>query len=60
MGMEQWKADRLMKSVKKKARKALEKQGHHRKTASKLVNAALKRIQSQAEREADIEDAKND
>ena len=51
MSMEQWKADRLMKRVKKKARKALEKQGHHRKTASKLVNQSLKRIQNQ--RDAD-------
>lgn len=47
--MEQWKAERLMKSAKKKARKALEKQGHHRKTAAKLVNAALKRIHNQQE-----------
>ena len=30
MSMEQWKADRLMKKAKKGARKALEKQGHHR------------------------------
>lgn len=43
-GLERWKAERLMKRAKKKARKALEKQGHHRKTAAKLVNQALKRI----------------
>ena len=49
MSMEQWKADRLMKRAKKKARKSLEKQGHHRKTASKLVNQALKRIANEAE-----------
>ena len=49
MSMEQWKADRLMKQAKKKARKALEKQGHHRKTAAKMVNAALKRIHSEQE-----------
>ena len=53
MGLEQWKADRLMKQTKKKARKALEKQGHHRKTAAKLVNAALKRIAKQAEENED-------
>lgn len=47
MSMEQWKADRLMKKAKKGARKALEKQGHHRKTAAKLVNAALKRIHNE-------------
>jgi len=47
--MEQWKADRLMKKSKKGARKALEKQGHHRKTAAKMVNAALKRIHNQQE-----------
>lgn len=47
--MEQWKADRLMKRAKKKARKSLEKEGHHRKTAAKLVNAALKRINSEVE-----------
>lgn len=51
MSMEQWKADRLMKKVKKKARKALEKQGHHRKTAAKLVNQSLKRIQTQIDDE---------
>lgn len=51
MSMEQWKADRLMKKAKKGARKALEKQGHHRKTAAKLVNAALKRIQNEQEQE---------
>lgn len=49
MGLEQWKAERLMKRAKKKARKSLEKQGHHRKTAAKLVNAALKRIANEAE-----------
>jgi hypothetical protein len=49
MSMEQWKADRLMKKAKKGARKALEKQGHHRKTAAKLVNAALKRIHTEQE-----------
>ena len=49
MSMEQWKADRLMKQAKKKARKALEKQGHHRKTAAKMVNAALKRIHQEQE-----------
>ncbi len=49
MSMEQWKAERLMKQAKKKARKALEKQGHHRKTAAKMVNAALKRIHTQQE-----------
>lgn len=49
MSMEQWKADRLMKKAKKGARKALEKQGHHRKTAAKMVNAALKRIHNQQE-----------
>jgi len=48
-GMAQWQADRLMKRVKKKARKALEKQGHHRKTAAKMVNASLKRIAKQRE-----------
>jgi hypothetical protein len=47
--MEQWQAERLMKKTKKKARKALEKQGHHRKTAAKMVNAALKRIHSDQE-----------
>ena len=51
MSMEQWKADRLMKKAKKGARKALEKQGHHRKTAAKMVNAALKRIQNEQEQE---------
>lgn len=49
MSMEQWKADRLMKKAKKGARKALEKQGHHRKTAAKMVNAALKRIHKEQE-----------
>lgn len=49
MSMEQWQAERLMKKAKKKARKSLEKQGHHRKTAAKMVNAALKRIHSQQE-----------
>lgn len=53
MSMEQWKADRLMKKAKKGARKALEKQGHHRKTAAKLVNAALKRIHTQQEEQND-------
>lgn len=53
MSMEQWKADRLMKKAKKGARKALEKQGHHRKTAAKLVNAALKRIHTQQEEQHD-------
>ena len=48
-GLERWKAERLMKRAKKKARKALEKEGHHRKTASKLVNAALKRIANETE-----------
>ena len=47
MSMEQWKADRLMKKAKKGARKALMKQGHHPKTAAKMVNAALKRIHNQ-------------
>ena len=51
MSMEQWRAERLMKRVKKKARKALEKQGHHRKTAAKLVNQSLKRIQTMADAE---------
>jgi hypothetical protein len=49
MSMEQWKADRLMKKAKKGARKALMKQGHHPKTAAKMVNAALKRIHNQQE-----------
>ncbi len=49
MSFEQWKSDRLMKQAKKKARKALEKQGHHRKTAAKLVNQALKRIHTEQE-----------
>ena len=49
MSMEQWKADRLMKKAKKGARKALMKQGHHPKTAAKMVNAALKRIHNQAQ-----------
>lgn len=53
MSMEQWKADRLIKKAKKKARKSLEKEGHHRKTAAKLVNAALKRIHSQQEAQHD-------
>lgn len=53
MSYEQWKADRLMKQAKKKARKALEKQGHHRKTAAKMVNAALKRIHSEQEAQHD-------
>lgn len=53
MSMEQWKADRLMKKAKKGARKALEKQGHHRKTAAKMVNAALKRIHNQQEEQND-------
>lgn len=47
--MEQWKADRLMKRAKKKARKSLEKEGYHRKTAAKLVNQALKRISNEVE-----------
>ena len=51
--MEQWKADRLMKRVKKKARKSLEKEGHHRKTAAKMVNASLKRIAKQREESYD-------
>ncbi len=51
MSMEQWKADRLMKKAKKGARKALMKQGHHPKTAAKMVNAALKRIHNQAQEE---------
>jgi len=54
MGMEQWKADKLMKQAKKKARKSLEKEGHHRKTAAKMVNAALKRIHSQQEEANDL------
>jgi hypothetical protein len=49
MSMAQWQAERLMKKAKKKARKALEKQGHHRKTAAKMVNAALKRIHTEQE-----------
>ena len=36
-----------MKKAKKGARKALMKQGHHPKTAAKMVNAALKRIHNQ-------------
>lgn len=52
VGMEQWKADRLMKRAKKKARKSLEKEGYHRKTAAKLVNAALKRISTEADQDA--------
>lgn len=51
--MEQWKADRLMKRVKKKARKALLKEGHHPKTAARMVNAALKRIENRIEVEDD-------
>lgn len=51
MSMEQWKADRLMKKAKKGARKQLMKQGHHPKTAAKMVNAALKRIHNQAQEE---------
>ena len=42
-----------MKQAKKKARKALEKQGHHRKTAAKMVNAALKRIHQEQEVQSD-------
>lgn len=52
MSMEQWKADRLMKKAKKGARKALMKQGHHPKTAAKMVNAALKRIHNQQQEES--------
>lgn len=51
MSMEQWKAERLMKKAKKGARKQLIKEGHHPKTAAKLVNQALKRIQSEADRD---------
>ena len=54
MSMEQWKADKLMKQAKKKARKALDKEGHHRKTAAKMVNAALKRIHTQQEEANDL------
>jgi hypothetical protein len=53
MSMAQWQAERLMKKAKKKARKSLEKQGHHRKTAAKMVNAALKRIHTQQEEQND-------
>lgn len=53
MSLEQWKADRLMKKAKKGARKALMKQGHHPKTAAKMVNAALKRIHNQQEAQDD-------
>ncbi len=49
MSYEQWKADRLMKQAKKKARKTLIKEGHHPKTAAKLVNQALKRIHTAQE-----------
>lgn len=49
MSMEHWKAERLMKKAKKGARKQLLKQGHHPKTAAKMVNAALKRIHQQQE-----------
>ena len=55
MSMEQWKADRLMKKAKKGARKALQKQGHHPKTAAKMVNAALKRIHKQQEERYDAQ-----
>lgn len=54
MGIEQWKAERLMKKAKKGARKQLIKEGHHPKTAAKLVNQALKRIHSQQEAQDDL------
>lgn len=38
------KQDRLLKKAKKQARKSLEKRGTPRKLASKMVNAALRRI----------------
>jgi ribosomal protein L22 len=47
--MEQWKAERLMKKAKKQARKQLMKEGHHPKTAARLVNQALKRIHKEAQ-----------
>lgn len=56
MSMEQWKAERLMKKAKKGARKQLIKEGHHPKTAAKMVNAALKRIHQQQEAENDSPD----
>ena len=59
MSMEQWKADRLMKKAKKGARKALMKQGHHPKTAAKMVNAALKRIHNQQYEEVQNDDTSN-
>lgn len=55
MSYEQWKADRLMKQAKKKARKTLIKEGHHPKTAAKLVNQALKRIHT-AQENAETQD----
>ena len=56
MSMEQWKAERLMKKAKKGARKQLIKEGHHPKTAAKMVNAALKRIHQQQGAENDSPD----
>lgn len=41
---ERLKQDRLLKKAKKQARKSLEKKGVQRKMASKMVNAALRRI----------------
>jgi hypothetical protein len=41
---ERLKQDRLLKKAKKQARKSLERKGLQRKMASKMVNAALRRI----------------
>ena len=49
MTMERWKEERLLKKAKKQARKQLIKEGHHPKTAAKLVNNALKRIYREAD-----------
>lgn len=44
--MEQWKIDREMKRIKKRAHK-LSKEGQHKKTAAKLVSADLKRLEKE-------------
>ncbi len=43
---EQWEQKKLLKRVKKKAKKNLQAQGFGRREATKQVNAALNRISS--------------
>jgi hypothetical protein len=43
---QEWEAKKLLKRVKKKAKKSLMQQGVSRKSATKQVNAAINRIAS--------------